>query len=291
MSENEQDVSLAAAITELQKTNANTTMLHECVSKVIEGQAAAAEHVQALHVGLVDLRKLSAKLGQRQGDVEARMDEAVAKLQNSAAATSAPPSPTPQAASSANPEQASKKTRLDEHGHSWDASPAASAAHTPLAQAPQGSKMQPNVSLAPADRQPRSLARRSSPALAPASSSGRQLDEVVLLRVKPSHAANFAHTWLLDLLKSLPKARPPHEERILNFHGYVTLVFDDRDSADDAGKLLRQGARSRASKAKRTPRRSRSFTTARPRSASATLGRTTSGRPSMARNTLAKWFE
>lgn len=60
------------------------------------------------------------------------------------------------------------------------------------------------------------------------------------MRFQTRHTANFARASLSDLLKSLLEIVPPHGERIPSFHYYATPIFDDPDSAHDAGRILRQ---------------------------------------------------
>lgn len=59
----------------------------------------------------------------------------------------------------------------------------------------------------------------------------------MLLRFAAPHSAGFMKKWVGELMDRLPDDFPSHELRILDFHDYITMIYDD---ADTAGRILRQ---------------------------------------------------
>lgn len=118
------EVSLAHVLAEMRQTHTHMATLSGRVNKVIGNQTVVAEHTNALHADFENVRAASTQIMQRKDAAEALMGVAMAKLQDLSVAppAQAPAEPVEQQA------PASNKNRLDEQGHSRDASPAASAA-------------------------------------------------------------------------------------------------------------------------------------------------------------------
>lgn len=152
---------------------------------VIEAQDAAREHIHPLRN---QMRAKHAELVQRQDEVEALSARARQKLNSHPDIAT----PLPPHKGHALHEQASKKTRRGEQGHTCDASPAACAQLTLCATASEGTNSHPNVASGSSSRQPRSSARRSASVPAP----DKQHDDVVLLRFKTPHSEGFLRAWL-----------------------------------------------------------------------------------------------
>lgn len=193
----------------------------------MERQATASEHLAVLHEDIDGLRASNAEVLQRQVAAEERINAAMQKLQAMTRdrAAQAP------AARSAQPEKVVNKKRVNEQGRSRDASPSASAAQTPRTAGTTTPEGAASVTFTPDEHQPRGSERRSSSV--PARKNNSDKDEVLLLRFDAPHSSGFTQKWF-------PEEFPPHEVRILSFHDNVTLSFDDADSADTGGRILRQ---------------------------------------------------
>lgn len=216
MADSPAEINLATVIAEMQKTNASVAIMFERVNQVIEGQTVATEHLQRLSDGFEQMRVQHSELSKRQDAADERLKTALAKLQKSSGSADSAPS--------------LKKTRINEDGHSRDASPTASGAPTPRT---ASSGMPSGVTFArPPERSSRSGARRASSA----PPGGK--DEVVLLKFAAPHTSQFARRWFDDIVRSLSEPLPGYQVRILSFHDYITPIFDSTDEADEAGRVL-----------------------------------------------------